>query len=551
MAITMSADYVQPSSPPADPFSSGNWLAELTRLDTESAARRLTAMLQAAKPLAPSPDHLNRIRLVDEQCQPWFKQAQREFLAKLASDDTSSSRVICGAMQAAFHEMAESYHPYIAALLTTPSEAKVTELVELLTGRTIHCLAQYAKWGYFCHETLDKTVWMRLHSLYRFAESHGFEYNQMNLYRGPGEHDCTVSSRYIQNLLLDTLNTGNLTAWQIEIADHWLHGWSGNLALEPEYAADRHAYRIDLGMGQGARRATDTGHSEWCRHLETGDLEIQLERTRARLREGGLAFDSELDKNIPLSAYLGLLDKASRIWSAGWLSKDQRAYKRSAVTTPQHIDVVLGLPPTFEMCRMALDIAPSSAAPQAIPPAPEGSITWPDLSTIETEASLALGKSQPAQWPLRDESANGYGAILPRDATPSRLISTLVGIKHYRDQRWSVATIVRELAQEAGEQVLIGIEILGHTPIPVWLQRTATPAAQETIEALYLPGDPERNTAHSLVINRDHFSAAADFEILTSSASFRVRMNRIVRQGEGWVKAGIDVLGKKSRGDVT
>jgi hypothetical protein len=97
-----------------------------------------------------------------------------------------------------------------------------------------------------------------------------------------------VQSLYLRTLILDLLNTGNLSKIQIEIADGWFSSWCGDYALDSEYSTRQHLFYVDLASESGMHLVRKDSHGDSMRYIRADGLKAQIEEVQAGLRHGRL-----------------------------------------------------------------------------------------------------------------------------------------------------------------------------------------------------------------------------------------------------------------------
>ena len=127
---------------------------------------------------------------------------------------------------------------------------------------------------------------------------------------------------------------------------------------------------------------------------------------------------------------------------------------------------------------------------------------------------------------------------------------TLIGFRDSRSGQWEVGVLVRRLAEPEANQTLLGIKGISDHPIIVtlrhWKPATA-PSANATagFTAIFAPMDGRRNRADSLILSEATYSIGKNFIVPAGDATFHVRLNRVLERGDGWLRAGYQVMSKK------
>jgi hypothetical protein len=120
-------------------------------------------------------------------------------------------------------------------------------------------------------------------------------------------------------------------------------------------------------------------------------------------------------------------------------------------------------------------------------------------------------------------------------------LNGLVALRNQTSGGWIVGTIVRKLANRVRGEMLLGVEVLAFRPIAVEL---APAAGGEARQALYLPGLDTNGKLDSILVRSGDFAADNTFVLAVGPASYRIRLNRIIRKGSDWIKTRFEIESK-------
>lgn len=374
---------------------------------------------------------------------------------------------------------------------------------------SLRARADEIKWHAFEQTAAQPSSWQQANQLMRAIESLGLE-RQV----GGGELSCTDA--FAHCLLACTLNVGILTSPQMELAQRWLAASARDLRVEPFFDPEAHWYQIDLAGDKGPERVSPASAvAETTRFLAVAPLGATLARARSQLYAGKLSVGATPSRVVALH-FGAFLDLAEKLWSQDFRRATWRSEREKV--SGESIEVVLG----FDQVMGLL------AAED----------TDPDRPAV-------------ASWELRDRSATGLGASLPKDAGEHIPLGALIGFRHAGSENWQLGCIVRRIRVPDASRWSIGIKRLSESPVLIDLEPSSvalqleTEATPDPAGAIYAPIETDAGRIDGVVIGSDRFGGNNDFLLPTGGGAFRIRANRVIDRGDRWIRIGFEVLGKR------
>ena len=89
-----------------------------------------------------------------------------------------------------------------------------------LVLNVMDCQRCVVKWRYFRHQSVEPGIWLQLHQLYAIAEHEGCEAAPLWRHRNVGE--TTITSTYLQLMMLGTLSSSDMLKHEVEMVVGWL-----------------------------------------------------------------------------------------------------------------------------------------------------------------------------------------------------------------------------------------------------------------------------------------------------------------------------------------
>jgi hypothetical protein len=439
----------------------------------------------------------------------------------------------------------------------------------------LHHYSESTKWGFYRHEPVRLAVWQQLHRVFSLIEAAQCENNTCSPYPGDASSE-TMRSRYIRTLLLDLLNTHNLSAVQNEIADAWLAQWCGTYTLEPRFSADRHRLLVDLEGSAGLELASEPRAGEGVRFVSMPQIGSQLTQLHESLRSGKIYGGPSVEQ-FPIEAHLALADVLSRLHETV-LGATAGLIERRELVTDQTVDVMFGFD---NICR-TLAGHPTAKTPSSTTATFELALepVTGQHPAVPKAARDFAGEGPHQTWQLIDVSTKGMGlrtntseadGIEPGDLLLTRLSETsapgwiLVNVARKKLHR-AKAGAASIGGQATTQELRLGAEILSREPIVVEGKCFAATARGDTqtaifdptladdsgasqpdrpIHALYLPGDADDARTDSLLFAIDELGASNMLELSSPAGVFTVRLSRVVRKGGRWISYRFDVLSQR------
>ena len=419
------------------------------------------------------------------------------------------------------------------------------ELMFRVTGLALNAIHCFVKWGYFLSEPGRSAPWKQLHALYLLADADGYSQSPFVLHPSQPSFKPSVQSLYLRTLLLDLLNTGNLTKVQIEIADGWFSSWCNDYALDTEYSTRKHLFYVDLASDSGMHLMRRDSHGDSMRYLRVDGLKAQIEEVQAGLRHGRLYAGYGAGAVFPVEEHVALLATIEKLYRSVAAGSENRIEERTHFED-REVDVTVGIDRVLRKVREG----PSAPAPA---PVAAGNalmdtieLTPSGLSLVATEAggagaeSVAAGDPELERWRVKDLSSKGFGLIVDRGAADAVLLNGLIGLRNQQTGGWMVGNVVRKQPNRVRAEMVLGIEVLTFQPIAVTLERDAGPA----LDALFVPGMDTNGKLDSVIVRTTDFGAGNAFGLRAGSSRYRIRLNRIITKGADWVRARFEIESK-------
>lgn len=493
-------------------------------------------------------DRLQALMRVEEHFQALLLYDQIDFLRQPATSTSEADRDFALNVQRICLEAANGFQRFLRNRNAWATTREALDTMFRVTGLALNSIHSFVKWGYFLNEPGRATPWKQVHALYTLAEADGYAQVPFVLHPAQPSYKPSVQALYLRTLILDLLNTGNLTNIQIEIADGWFSSWCNDYSLDSEYSTRNHLFFVDLSSDSGMHLMRKDSHGDSIRYVRADGLKAQIEEVQLGLRHGRLYAGYGAGAVFPVEEHVALLAIIEKLYHSILAGSENRIEERTHFED-REVDVVIGIERVMRKMREAPSKATSAPRPRAVPAAPVSEtieISPTGLSLVANEASAAAMLEEPSdpeieRWRVYDLSSRGYGLLVDRAASELVLLNGIIALRNHETGGWIAGLVVRKLANRVRGEILMGVEVLAYRALPADL----VPATSgPPVQALYLPGLDTNGKLDSVILGVGEFRTDQAYVIEAGGAKYRVKLNRIIRKGADWLKARFEIESK-------
>lgn len=533
--------------PTAYPVDVGRVLEQKSVRDATARALFLAAVRELGKDGGPfTLERLEQFLRIEEHFQALLLYDQLDFLRQPFSA-VESERDFALNIQRICLESANGFQRYLRTRNQWAESREAVESMFRVTGLAIHAIHSYVKWGYFLAEPGRTTPWKQLHALYALSETDGYAQAPFVLHPSQPSFKPSVQSLYLRTLLLDLLNTGNLSKIQIEIADGWFSSWCQDYALDTEYSSRQHLFYLDLASESGMHLMRKDSHGDSMRYVRADGLKAQIEEVQAGLRHGRLYAGYGAGAVFPVDEHVALLAIIEKLYHSILAGSENRIEERTHYED-REVDVAIGVELVMKKLREGPSTARSAPAPAVPEPSPHdtvqispGGLTLVSDEPARPAAAAPNASDDPEFTRLRvlDMSSRGLGLLVDRLTSETILLNGLIGLRNHESGGLLVGQVVRKLPNRVRGEMLLGVEILGYRPI-----RATLSGGGREVESIYLPGDDRNGKQDALLVRVADFAPDQVFALAVGGASYDLKLNRVIRKGADWIKVRFEVLAR-------
>ena len=435
-------------------------------------------------------------------------------------------------------------------------------LVQLFHHRKIEFLLRFLR-----YKKRNSGHWRELHTMYLRAR----EADMSNLPEAFGEPVADnrsagqLEQQYLQILLLEAMNSGQFSPREAWWAHRWFARWCNGPGLQlTRIDAGHHetlsGLVVDLDGSEGLKRAPVT--ADKLLYFDSSPLCAMIDQEIALLRE-----DAAPLRGVTTAVRAGqhaLLNKLAVLFAPIAPDIERRGERKAIDLTVQ---AIAGFPYIVDELRKERQRQSGGSLRFA---APAGEITTSTFGAQSRErtnvgndtagpASLsmtALFAAIPQTWQVKDRSDSGCRMRGQIDNLNRVIPGSLIVIRDNAAAPWLVA-VVRRFRRLMVDRVEIGVEYLGCKPRYVKLvadsdrnlaANGASDSASRCFAALFLPPSEQLPSMpiKTLLLPAREFKVGSVVTLLSSNATYRMRLNEPLQQQFEFVLTSFSVLEKSA-----
>ena len=421
--------------------------------------------------------------------------------------------------------------------------AKYKAVLPGVFSRMFYYRGVQAKQGLFRYEQWIPAKWRFLHAAYSQAVEAGVADAGFSLVQNAAPADLrSTAQEYIHFLLMQRVNTGNLSVLQIDTAAIWLREWVPALHLSPTPPAGEHRWMLDLAQSEGLVRCAERESAGLLLYLDVAPLSTQLADLRVRLTEQ-LGKGGERGEVRDLKERLALVKRLELLWFPNTGFQTRRGERK---VNQQLVLVAAGWAEIGIFLREARPWKPHDPY----------HYTYDDTADLVALGRTPVPITEKAEggkhlhpdrrgWEIVDTSDTGCRIVSTTKRAAQLQLGALLTFLRETDSRWSVS-IIRRLKRRTADHTDLGLEIIADNAILVMpepivpkspAEALGPPKKGKRFDALYLP--PQQNPAmppvYSLVLPLSEYSAGRVLSMTLEARPRVIRLAVAIEHDKDWV----------------
>lgn len=170
---------------------------------------------------------------IDEKTHRKVRELTRNYL-KLMNKNSDVKKDIEIAVYAFLRQLYLTYTHIIVEYKQQSSILLNTKRINLLLARYLNATFMMAKWRYFDDQPAPVGLWSNIHQVIKIAEELTIINKSLFLYDFQHK-ETSLATLLMRGFMLNTLQKGSYTSFQIELTDRVLKAWSTNLTISNQY----------------------------------------------------------------------------------------------------------------------------------------------------------------------------------------------------------------------------------------------------------------------------------------------------------------------------
>jgi len=375
--------------------------------------------------------------------------------------------------------------------------------------------------------------------------------------------ESALERQFVQILLLGAMGAGQFSPRELLWARDWIGRWVALLTLRSANAGDgirgrSNGFVVDLRSAEGLRRCGPAETGEFL-FLDTAPLAAAIELELATLKDmvsaPGASVSPDHESRRALLSRIAILFAPNPVHIKRRGEREAVELSVQAISRLPHIVQVLreeaqgqsGQSVASAAQLEDITISPTSGHTRILAAMP-GAQGYSALS-IATAVGANINT-----WQVKDRSDSGCRMRGQTTDLNGLIPGSLVSMREHEGAQWTVA-IVRRLRRLMVDHLEISVEYIGRRPrfVKMVTDRKLVPSVDETLSgaqkcfgALYLPASEQHPMMpiKTLLVPASVFNAGRHVTLLSSSATYSLRLNKPLEQQPDFVWTTFAVLEK-------
>jgi hypothetical protein len=162
------------------------------------------------------------------------------------------------------------------------------------------------------------------------------------------------------------------------------------------------------------------------------------------------------------------------------------------------------------------------------------------------DPNTVRGRSSLEPWMLRDESMEGMGFALSGETILPH--GRLVAVSWDPSEKvWQLLAIRWNREEEESGQHLVGTQRLSRHPkrVQIYFEEDEPVMTTDATWAVFLPMTHTEQGVSNMLIPKTHYRLGAALMLREGELIYRLRLGEVLETHEGWLRVGMDVVGRE------
>jgi hypothetical protein len=499
---------------------------------------------------AATPNRVQALLTLDRLSLVPLAQLQQQYRLPSLSDDIRQQ--LWHARNNLARWLAYAYEQTFESIRKDDDRSRFKSLLHGVFARMFYHRGVQAKQGLFRYEQWIPAKWKFLHSAYKLALEFGVANEPFSLVpNAPPSEQCTPEQEYIHFLLMQRVNTGNLSVLHIDLAAIFLREWVAQLHLVTDKPEGDTHWQVDLEQAEGLVTPGTRGPSGTLLYLDAAPLREQLAAVRTQLNEQ-IAQAPGKPEVRELKDRLALVKRLETLWLPHAKMTERRGERKP---DEQTVLVAAGWTEIGMIMREARPWRSHDPYHYTYDDAAELVARGRAPSPKTAKGDAASLHPDRRGWKIVDTSDTGCRIVSTTKQAAALQLGALLTVLRETDERWRVA-VIRRLKRRTAEHTELGIEVIAENsllvmPEPVVMRDSGysvngidVSAKGKRFDALYLPPQDSTTTpVYSIVLPVSEYTAGRLLTMTLEGENRVIRLAVAIEYNKDWVWSTFDVVG--------
>jgi hypothetical protein len=384
--------------------------------------------------------------------------------------------------------LAEAWLSMLKQAYRNPASKELKPLAAEIATRALRYTGLVMRWNYHQAHTPAASAWRRVHKIYRLVERDGFATQAVQINARPTH----CAREYMLVVLMGLVHPLGYRTQEIEFIAQIFEGYEPLSLPVTVPQREVHTHMVDLSLSDGACVLDQ----DW----------VQGRRLRYLALRPLIDHLKSLDQTSAAEGNNGLTQQVASLIERGGVRRNrQRTHRFGRVWVAAGMENILA------------------------------ALAHPD-------AARARPALEP--WMLRDESTEGMGFALPEE--PALPHGRLVAVSWDPSENVWQLLAIRWNREEDGQH-LVGTQRLSRHPkrVEIYFEPDGPGGVQEKTWAVFMPMTHTDQGVSNLLLPQTHYQPGASLMLRDGDVIYRLRLGEVQESHEGWLRVGMDVMGRE------
>lgn len=479
---------------------------------------------------------------IDEKTHRKVRELTRNYL-KLMNKNSDVKKDIEIAVYAFLRQLYLTYTHIIVEYKQQSSILLNTKRINLLLARYLNAAFMMAKWRYFDDQPAPVGLWSNIHQVIKIAEELTIINESLFLYDFQHK-ETSLATLLMRGFMLNTLQKGSYTSFQIELTDRVLKAWSTNLTISNQYnTQNEYQFFIHLDGDKSPQRLRSAKQHPDFRYWNTSRMVGLMESYLCAVNTGKSLESFNLLTMAKTEDLVDLFQKLRVDWCVTGYKRQRRTEEREVKY--KRLNVSHGLD---QISARINYLQHKSTVAKSLPE--------PVSLALVMDAPLSHGyytDQQPnayerENWTMLEESQHGFSIEMGKEISDWVKSGTLIGYSTIDNNNKIALAEIKTVRKRADGTYRVGLAKLTSNAIVLAINKVekSTPfvadanciddenlALSETFHVLFF--DDDMIEKPRLIMPRYQYKRASRYRVDMNGEIHMVLAGEVVNSHRDWV----------------